>query len=148
MVSQLPDRFAPAPDNGAHAFCHALPDLWHQMGVIYRPQIPELAERNCRQAVPALAKAAAAIVPDHDSPLLFHPYLSGERTPHNDAAAKGGFFGLSRTDGVPEMAFAVLEGVAFAIADCVDVLRAAGSTPTRFPAQVAGQKCTMAANDS
>ena len=141
VVFAVTDRFAPAPDNGAHAFCHALPDLWHQMGVILSAtdSLNWLSE-IVGQPVPALAKAAADIVPDHDSPLLFHPYLSGERTPHNDAAAKGGFFGLSRTDGVPEMAFAVLEGVAFAIADCVDVLRTAGSTPTRFLATGGGAK--------
>ena len=78
------------------------------------------------KSIAALAEAAAQ---KQDSPaqLYFHPYLSGERTPHNDAHARGGFFNLSRSHDVGDMAYAVLEGVAFALADCVDVLRQAGS---------------------
>ena len=53
---------------------------------------------------------------------LFLPYLSGERTPHNDAAATGLFAGLRAEHGADALVFAVMEGVAFAFADGVDVL--------------------------
>ena len=64
---------------------------------------------------------------------MFHPYLSGERAPHNDADARGGFFGLARGHGKGEMMRAVLQGVAFAIADAADVLRNAGAAPDAAP---------------
>ena len=62
---------------------------------------------------------------------VFLPYLSGERTPHNDAAATGLFAGLRAEHGADALVFAVMEGVAFAFADGVDVLEAAGARPTR-----------------
>ena len=61
---------------------------------------------------------------------LFLPYLSGERTPHNDAAATGLFAGLRAEHGAEALVYAVLEGVAFAFADGVDVLSEAGARPT------------------
>ena len=88
-----------------------------------------------------LAELAGAIAPASHN-CFFHPYLSGERTPHNDAEAKGGFIGLARTHGVAEMAYAVLEGVAFALGDCVDVLRQAGSQPHHLIATGGGAKNT------
>jgi xylulokinase len=72
--------------------------------------------------------------------LMFHPYLSGERTPHNDADARGGFFGLRRDHGRGEMTRAVLQGVAFAIADATDVLSGAGGAPTRLLATGGGAR--------
>jgi xylulokinase len=74
------------------------------------------------------------------SSMLFHPYLSGERTPHNDAAARGGFFGISRGDDSSDMTRAVLEGVAFAMADAVDVLAAADKRPNKLLATGGGAK--------
>ena len=74
------------------------------------------------------------------SPILFHPYLSGERTPHNDAAARGGFFGISRGDELTDMTRSVLEGVAFAMADAVDVLAAADKRPSQLLATGGGAK--------
>jgi xylulokinase len=72
--------------------------------------------------------------------LMFHPYLSGERTPHNDADARGGFFGLARDHGRGEMTRAVLQGVAFAIADATDVLSEAGGAPTGLLATGGGAR--------
>ncbi len=69
---------------------------------------------------------------------MFHPYLSGERTPHNDADARGGFFGLARHHGPGDMARAVLQGVGFAIADATDVLKEAGARPERLMATGGG----------
>ena len=58
---------------------------------------------------------------------IFLPYLSGERTPHNDATARGVFFGLSTEHGRAELAYSVMEGVAFAMADGNAALRSAGT---------------------
>ena len=142
VVFMVTDRFAPATESGAHAFCHALPDLWHQMGVILSAtdSLTWLSEIT-NKTVLELAELAAAIAPASHN-CFFHPYLSGKRTPHNDAEAKGGFIGLARTHGVAEMAYAVLEGVAFALGDCVDVLRQAGSQPHHLIATGGGAKNT------
>ena len=140
VVFVVTDEFAPAADSGAHAFCHALPNRWHQMGVILSAtdSLNWLSELT-GQSVADLAKAASAIAPHQANP-MFHPYLSGERTPHNDADACGGFMGLRRSHTMGEMAFAVLEGVAFALGDCVDVLGDAGSTLSRLIATGGGAK--------
>lgn len=129
VVFTVTDKFAPAAGSGAHAFCHALPDTWHQMGVI-------LAASDC---VSWLCEITGLTVSDLMAEMektdivsttpIFHPYLSGERTPHNNANARGGFFGLSRGHGHGDLTRAVLQGVAFAIADAMDVLRTAGGAP-------------------
>src|SRR5690606_37209538 len=62
------------------------------------------------------------------------PYLSGERTPHNDAAIRGAFTGLDQASGRTELTQAVLEGVAFAFRDCLEALRAAGTMLERVTA--------------
>ncbi|MED5262423.1 MAG: xylulokinase [Myxococcota bacterium] len=112
------DRFRPFPERAVHAFCHALPDRWHQMSVI-------LSAASCLSWVTRLtgARDEAALLGEIeavDRPadrLLFLPYLSGERTPHNDARAAGVFYGLRHDTDRAELGRAVLEGVAFALAD-------------------------------
>lgn len=123
------DRFQPNPDMGVHAFCHALPGTWHQMSVI-------LSAAACVSWVANLTGAASeadllADVEAADAPatsIIFLPYLSGERTPHNDPAARGVFFGMTHETNRVELARAVLEGVAFALADGQDALLHAGAT--------------------
>lgn len=138
VVFMVTDQFAPAADSGAHAFCHAIPERWHQMGVILAASdavswLSEITNRPVDELMAAV---------DHTDLLatmpLFHPYLSGERTPHNDAMARAGFFGLTRGHDHGDMARAVLQGVAYAIGDAVDVLRAAGAAPTRLLATGGG----------
>lgn len=140
VVFSVTDSFAPAPANGAHAFCHALPDTWHQMGVI-------LAATDCLNWLSDISNTPVFTLMNSiendsfsPSPMLFHPYLSGERTPHNDALARGGFFGISRGDDRADMTRAVLEGVAFAMADAVDVLAAADKRPSQLLATGGGTK--------
>jgi xylulokinase len=122
------DRFAPAPDGGVHAFCHCLPGTWHQMSVI-------LSAASCLTWVTRLigAENEAALLAeveqvDRDPRVVFLPYLSGERTPHNDPDASGVFFGLTHATTRVDLARAVLEGVAFALADGQDALLASGTT--------------------
>jgi len=123
------DRFRPNPARAVHAFCHCLPGRWHQMSVL-------LSAASCLAWVTRLVGAASeetllAEVEARDRPaagaLLFLPYLSGERTPHDDPAARGVFFGLSHETDRVELARAVLEGVAFAFADAQQVLLEAGA---------------------
>jgi xylulokinase len=117
------DRHRANPARTVHAFCHALPERWHQMSVI-------LSAASCLAWITRLTGAAdetsllAAIDEERlgTGPELFLPYLSGERTPHNDPHARGVFFGLDHDSDAPALARAVLEGVAFAVADGADAL--------------------------
>ena len=121
-------RYSPNPEQGVHAFCHCLPETWHQMSVI-------LSAASCLSWVAKLTGspdeaamlAEAETAGDDIGSLVFLPYLSGERTPHNDPDAKGVFFGLTHETGRAALARAVLEGVAFALADGQDALLAAGA---------------------
>jgi xylulokinase len=140
VVFAVTDSFSPAPENGAHAFCHAIPGTWHQMGVI-------LAATDCLNWLAEITgQTVAALMHDFEisetgpSPVLFHPYLSGERTPHNDAGVRGAFFGLSRAHDRREMTRAVVEGVAFALADAVDVLAGASARPSSLLATGGGAR--------
>lgn len=119
--------FAPNPDRAVHAFCHCLPGTWHQMSVL-------LSAASCLQWVTQatgvtdeaslLAEVEAA---DRPSNVFFLPYLSGERTPHNDPHARGVLFGLGHDTSRADLGRAVLEGVAFAFADGQDALLVAGT---------------------
>jgi xylulokinase len=120
------DRFRPNPARGVHAFCHALPGLWHQMAVhLSAASCLDWAAGACgvadAGAFQALAERAAP------GPELFLPYLSGERTPHNDPHVRGAFLGLSHDTDTARLAAAVLEGVAFAHAEGLAALREAGT---------------------
>jgi len=122
------DAFLPNPEQAVHAFCHALPGAWHQMSVL-------LSAASCLTWVARATGAAneAALLDEiaaNDRPserLLFLPYLSGERTPHNDPHATGVFVGLDHDTDRAALGRAVLEGVAFAFADAQQALLDAGS---------------------
>jgi xylulokinase len=87
-----------------------------------------------------LARAVEAAGEREDDPVVFLPYLSGERTPHNDASARGSFVGLSHQTDRATLARAVMEGVAFAFADCLAALRDAGTTIERATAVGGGSR--------
>ena len=120
-------QFQPNPDRAVHAFCHCLPNLWHQMSVhLSAASCVDWAARLVGASVPdffALAEQAGAAC----GPELFLPYLSGERTPHNDPHVRGAFLHLDNDSDPARMAAAVLEGVAFAHADGLAALREAGT---------------------
>ncbi|OAF12815.1 xylulokinase [Bradyrhizobium neotropicale] len=127
VVFRVTDRFAPAPASAVHAFCHALPGVWHQMGVMLSAAA-SLAWLSGVMETPA----AALLAPlgervDGPSPIKFLPYLDGERTPHNDAAASGAFVGLRGATGRSQIVQAVLEGVAFAARDNLAALSGASA---------------------
>lgn len=126
------DGYRPAPERGVHTFCHALPGTWHQMAVM-------LSAASCLRWVTQLTGAAdeAALVAEAEalagdaraSAPLFLPYLSGERTPHNDAFARGVWFGLGHDTDRAALGYSVLEGVAFGLADGHAAVLAAGGAP-------------------
>lgn len=124
------EGFLSKPESAVHSFCHALPERWHLMSVMLSAAscLDWAANLTGLVTVPALIDAAqqANVAAD---PVWFLPYLSGERTPHNNPQAKGVFFGLTHQHGPAELARAVLEGVGYALADGMDVVHACGVKP-------------------
>ena len=122
--------FRPNPAQAVHAFCHCLPERWHQMSVMLNAAVcVDWAARltghaDARALLERIESGKAAA---DSGGVVFLPYLGGERTPHNDPRAKGVFFGLTHGTNPDALAMAVLEGVAFAFADGLDALTAAGS---------------------
>ncbi len=120
------DGYRPAPETAVHTFCHALPNTWHQMGVI-------LAATDALNWFAGLVGSDAAALTNGLGPLqapgktLFLPYLGGERTPLNDAAIRGAFLGLEHATDRAAATRAVLEGVTFALRDCRDALAQTGT---------------------
>ncbi|MXN66948.1 xylulokinase [Stappia sp. GBMRC 2046] len=140
------DRFRPNTDSAVHAFCHALPETWHQMGVILSATDSLNWLGRLTGSDPAeLVKAAETRAEEGEGPsqIAFLPYLSGERTPHNDANARGLFAGLSQSHEQAELARAVLDGVAFAFRDCLDALIAAGTKVDRLTALGGGARSRL-----
>ncbi len=132
VVFAVTDRFVAAPERTLHAFCHAVPGRWHGMSVILSAaaSLSWVAELIGAADIGALLARVAdwAAEPDRvRTAPIFLPYLSGERTPHNDPEASGMFAGLRAEHGAEALVYAVLEGVGFALADGYDVLRAAGA---------------------
>lgn len=122
------DRFLPAPETAVHAFCHALPGTWHQMGVILSASAAlEWLAGVLRESPAGLTAGLGAL--QGPGTALFLPYLSGERTPHNDAECKGMLAGLTPLSDRAALTRAVLEGVAYALADNLTALRMAGAEP-------------------
>ncbi|MGF1560693.1 MAG: xylulokinase [Geminicoccaceae bacterium] len=136
-------EFSPNTEGAVHAFCHALPNTWHQMGVILS------AAGSLEWLSSVLDKPVASLMRDlgehatGPSPVRFLPYLSGERTPHNDATARGAFIGLAADSSTSDMTRAVLDGVAFAFADCQRTLAAAGTDFARATAVGGGARSAL-----
>jgi xylulokinase len=135
VIFVVNDRFRPNPARAVHAFCHALPGRWHQMSVMLSAAsclrwVAHLVgfadEAEAVAAAGGLTPAARAEAP------IFLPYLSGERTPHNDPAAQGVFTGLTHATDRAALVHAVLEGVAFGLADGLAALQAAGTQVERL----------------
>ena len=134
------EQYLPNPDSAVHAFCHALPDTWHQMGVILSAT-DALNWYAGICGVPAAELTAELGVNLHaPSGINFLPYLAGERTPHNDAAIRGAFIGLSHQADRATLTQAVLEGVSFAIRDNLKALEAAGTSLERVTAVGGGSR--------
>jgi len=122
------DQYCPNPNRGVHAFCHALPNTWHQMGVTLSAA-SSLEWFSYISGANDVSELMTEIENTQIEPSksLFLPYLSGERTPHNDPDARGVFFGMTLDSNRAELGRAVLEGVAFSLADAQQVLLQGGS---------------------
>lgn len=130
VVFVTTDRFRPNPALAVHAFCHAVPGRWHQMGVILSAAsaLSWAARLTGQPDVPALVAPVPGLGPDCEARApLFLPYLSGERTPHNDPLAQGALVGLTMDHGPADIGYAVMEGVTFGLRDSLQALRAAGT---------------------
>jgi len=133
------DAYQPDAASAVHTFCHALPGTWHQMGVI-------LAAADALNWYAKLVGQPATALTAALGPLrapgrtLFLPYLGGERTPHNDPAARGAFLHLDHASDRSALTRAVLEGVTHAFRDSFDALTGTGTRITRLIGVGGGSK--------
>ena len=133
------DCYAPNVASAVHAFCHAVPQTWHQMGVILSAtdSLNWLAKTLSRRPAD-LTQALTGV--SRPSDVLFLPYLGGERTPHNDVGIRAGFYGMSHETDDLALTHAVLDGVAFALKDCLEALAVGGTRIERVTAVGGGSK--------
>ena len=128
-----------------HTFCHAAPNMWYLMGVVLSAGS---ALRWLRDNIAAgqsydRLTASAQSIPAGSEGLLFLPYLTGERTPHNDANARGVFFGLNFSHNLAHMTRAVIEGVCFALRDSLELMRRQGASPSEMRAIGGGARSRL-----
>jgi xylulokinase len=121
------EDYRPAPEYAVHSFCHCLPGRWSAMAAILNgaSALATIGRLCGSEDIPALLAEAEANF-SGPTPLLFLPYLTGERTPHNDPFARGVIFGMTSDSTRAQMIQAALEGVAFSLADGLAALNAAG----------------------
>ena len=139
------ERWTPDADTAVHSFSHAAAGRYIQMGVTLTATdslswLADLLETTPGALSDALSDALQDEQSDGPGPVLFLPYLAGERTPHNLDQPAGGFFGLSRSHGPPAMTRAVMEGVAYSLADCAAALTAAGARVEKLTAVGGGAR--------
>ncbi|MDF2962898.1 MAG: xylulokinase [Paenibacillus sp.] len=132
------DTYRMDPECRLHSFCHGVPGKWHRMGVMLAAggsfqwwknhfafeelQQAEAEGRDVYEYLTALAETA----PLGSEGLLFMPYLTGERTPHPDPKARGGFIGLNLRHTKAHLTRAVLEGITFGLRDSMELIKASG----------------------
>ena len=147
------DRSGPVPR--VHTFNHAVPHTWYLMGVTQgaglslrwvRDNIglPEMALERWSgvDAYVTLGQEADLVPPGSDG-LLFLPYLQGERTPHLDAYARGGWVGLTASHNRRHLVRSVLEGVAFSLKDCFAIIQEQGLALEQVRATGGGAKSPL-----
>ena len=116
------------PQGRLHAFCHAVPNRWHLMGVMLSAAGSLRWFRDTFKGDTSFDEivSAAKDVPAGSEGLLFLPYLTGERTPHPDPLARGAFVGMTVRHTFPHFTRSVLEGVAFGLRDSFELIKQAG----------------------
>jgi xylulokinase len=155
VVFAASDSYRVEPQGRLHAFCHAVPGMWHLMGVMlsaagsfrwYRDTLAEVERaqeaETGRDAYDILTEAAAEVAPGCEG-LLFLPYLTGERTPYPDPNARGVFFGLTLRHGKAHMTRAVLEGVSYGLLDSLELMRALGLSIEQVRASGGGARSSL-----
>ena len=139
------ERWTPDADTAVHSFSHAAARRYIQMGVTLTATdslswLADLLGTTPGALSDALAGAPQDENADGPGDVLFLPYLAGERTPHNLDRPAGGFFGLSRSHGPQAMTRAVMEGVAYSLADCAAALTTAGAQIEKLTAVGGGAR--------
>jgi xylulokinase len=145
---------AEAPD-ALQVFCHSVPGMWHVMGVTQgaglslrwlRDEVAD-AERGVAARVGGeayeLLTQEAARAPAGCEGLLFLPYLMGERAPHLDPDARGGWIGLTARHTRADLVRSVMEGVTYSLRDCLGLLEEAGVGPTEVRASGGGARSAL-----
>jgi xylulokinase len=149
------EEFKVEPENRIHTFCHAVPGKWYLQGAIlsaglslrwFRDNLAQLeksvgAERNV-DPYDLLSKEAESAEPGCRG-LIFLPYLLGERSPHMDPNAKGVFFGLTFEHGRSHLIRAIMEGVAYALRDCLEIFKGLGIKTERVIARGGGSRSPL-----
>lgn len=141
VIFVVGDRYRPNPPAAVHAFCHALPGRWHEMGVMLSAAsaLRWATQLTGRANEAALVAEAEALTPaERAAAPIFLPYLGGERTPHNNPLATGTLHGLGHDHGAAHIGHAVLEGVSFGLLDGWNALDAAGRAQVRELSLVGG----------
>lgn len=133
------DAYSPDAASAVHTFCHALPNTWHQMGVILAAADAMNWFAKVLEAKPSDLTAALGPL-QAPSRTLFLPYLGGERTPHNDAKVRASFLHLDHASDRISMTRSVLEGVTFAVRDSFEALSSTGTRIERLIAVGGGSK--------
>ena len=123
--------YRPAPTTMVHAFAHALPDTWLQMAAMLNGASPLAWGADLFGTTPGALTDAAEAGFESPGTVQFLPYLSGERTPHNNPDAKGVFFGMTSSTGHAALGQAILEGVAYSFADAYKAVLDAGTSITQ-----------------
>ncbi len=138
------DSYRPAPEQLVHTFCHGLPDRWFQMAALLNGAgalawaAGLLGEADIGKLMAETEAAFAG-----PSPVLFLPYLSGERTPHNNPHAKGVLFGLTPASTRTQVIQAVLDGVVLSLADAQGYVEQTGPIPARIAVNGGGSKSRL-----
>ncbi|QDL55839.1 xylulokinase [Rhodoferax aquaticus] len=137
VVFQVGTTYAPAPALALHAFAHAIPQRWHQMSVMLSAASAfSWAARltGCTNEADFAHKAASLTETEQAQAPLFLPYLSGERTPHNNPMATGVLMGMRGEHGAADIAYAVMEGVSFGLRDGLAAMGQPNVTASQQPA--------------
>ncbi len=122
------ESYRPKAESAVHTFCHAVPQTWHQMAVMLAAT--DSLNWLCTISGKTAEELTGALEGSTYTPtdVLFLPYLGGERTPHNDADARGVFVGLSHSSDIETLTRAVLQGVCFAFRDGLAAIESTGAT--------------------
>jgi xylulokinase len=143
------------PEGRVHTFCHAVHGKWHMMGVTlaaggslqwFQNELCHtngaISESDVADAYETLNAEAESIAPGSDG-LFFLPYLSGERTPHADPDARGCFIGLSLAHRRGHLLRSIMEGVAYSLRDCLEIIRGLGVPIREIRASGGGSKSPL-----
>jgi xylulokinase len=136
--------YRPFPQAFIHAFCHAIPDRWYQMAAMLNGAscLAWAAQLVGSESIEALLARVETGYKSAGS-LIFLPYLTGERTPHNDPYARGVFFGLDAETSTQTLIQSVMEGVALSLAEAQDCLAAAGTVVKHVAAIGGGSRSRL-----